>query len=95
LSITGTANIVNFQRWELAWSSGGEDAWIDLVTAQTPIINGLIARLDLNLLPPGDYDLRLRIYNWNNQFEEYVVRRLKIAAPTPTPTFTPIPPPPG
>jgi hypothetical protein len=91
LSITGTANMLNFQRWELAWSTSGAEAWIDLVISLTPVTNDLIARLDLTLLPPGDYDLRLRIYNWNNQFEEYVVRRLKIAAPTPTPTFTPFP----
>ncbi len=89
LSITGTASIVNFQRWELAWSVSGEEDWSLLVETQTPITNNLIARLDLGLLPPGFYDLRLRIFNWNNQFEEYVVRRLQIAAPTPTPTFTP------
>ncbi|MCL4861955.1 MAG: hypothetical protein KJZ93_21240 [Caldilineaceae bacterium] len=91
LSITGTANMLNFQRWELAWSPGEGEEWALLVSAETPVVNSLIARLDLSLLPPGAYDLRLRIFNWNNQFEEYVVRRLQIVAPTPTPTFTPFP----
>lgn len=91
LPVTGTANILTFLRWELAWSVSGEEEWVPLIVSETPVTNGLIARLDLSLLPPGSYDLRLRIYNWNLQFEEYVVRRLEIAAPTPTPTFTPFP----
>jgi hypothetical protein len=91
LSVTGTANILNFLRWELAWAVSGEEEWVPLVISETPVTNDLIARLDLSLLPPGSYDLRLQIYNWNLQFEEYVVRRLQIVAPTPTPTFTPFP----
>jgi hypothetical protein len=97
LSITGTATIVNFQRWELDWSPSGQEEWVPLVVSNTPVTNGLIARLDVSLLPPGEYDLRLRIYNWNNQFEAFVVRRLQLVAPTPTPTVTPFgtPPPPA
>lgn len=91
LPVTGTASILNFLRWELAWAVSGEEEWAPLVISETPVTNDLIARLDLSLLPPGSYDLRLRIYNWNLQFEEYVVRRLQIVAPTPTPTFTPFP----
>jgi hypothetical protein len=70
---------------------------VPLVVSNTPVTNGLIARLDVSLLPPGEYDLRLRIYNWNNQFEAFVVRRLQLVAPTPTPTVTPFgtPPPPA
>jgi hypothetical protein len=45
-------------------------------------------RLDVSQLPAGEYDLRLRVFNWNNQFEEYFTRRLQILAPTPTPTVT-------
>ncbi|HMN27974.1 MAG TPA: hypothetical protein PKE45_07445, partial [Caldilineaceae bacterium] len=87
LPITGTAAMVNFQQWELAWSTSGSKEWVTLVDSTTPVTNDLLARLDLRLLPPGNYDLRLRIYNWNNQFEEYVVRRLEIVGPTPTPTI--------
>lgn len=93
LAITGTANMVNFHRWELAWSTSGSDDWVTLVENTVPVQRGLLARLDLSLLTPDQYDLRLRIYNWNNQFEEYVVPGLVIPAPTPTPTITPIPPP--
>jgi hypothetical protein len=91
VSITGTTNIPNFQRWELYWAPSGTEEWSLLVSSTAPVTNGLVARLDVSQLLPDFYDLRLRIYNWNGLFEEYFVRRLQVPEPTPTPTITPLP----
>jgi hypothetical protein len=91
IAITGTANIPNFQRWELYWTPSGTEAWSLLVNSTTPVTNGLLARLDVSQLLPGFYDLRLRVYNWNGLYEEYFARRLALPEPTPTPTVTPFP----
>lgn len=91
ISLIGTANMPNFQRWELAWSPGGANEWSTLINSTTPINNGVLARLDLSLLPPGVYDFRLRIVNWKNQAADYVTSGLQLPPPTPTPTLTPIP----
>jgi len=98
IGITGTANIVNFQRWELAWSPSGEEQWSLLLNSTTAVNDGLLVRLDIRQLPPDEYDFRLRVFNWDNEYNEYFVRRLQSLGPTPTPTATffpgqPTPPP--
>lgn len=85
IAITGTATVANFQRWELSWSTSGKEEWSLLVDSTIPLSNNLLARLDLTHLPIGFYDLRLRVFNWSNQYVDYFSRRLQIAPPTPTP----------
>jgi hypothetical protein len=89
ISITGTATILNFQRWELAWSNSGQEEWSLLLESTTPQANALLARLDLSQLPVGLYDLRLRVFDLKGQYADYFTRRLQIVAPTPTPTLAP------
>lgn len=89
MSITGTATILSFQRWELAWSVSGKEEWAPLVESTSPLGNALLARLDLSQLPPDNYDLRLRVFNVRGQYADYFVRRLQILPPTPTPTLVP------
>lgn len=89
ISITGTATILNFQRWQLSWANSGEEEWSTLLESTTPQGNALLARLDLSQLPAGQYDLRLRVFNVKGEYADYFTRRLQVVAPTPTPTLAP------
>jgi hypothetical protein len=77
----GTAPADDFLRWELYWSPGGREEWTFLVSSFEPVDNGLLARLDLGLLPPGRYDFRLRVVRTDYSYTDYALRDLVIAAP--------------
>ncbi len=85
----GTAVDPNFRRWELYWSPSGENRWAFLIDDDRPIIRGLLARLDLSLLPYGPYDFLLRVVRQDANYDEFIVRDVWIIPPTPTNTPTP------
>ena len=90
VELYGSAQILNFLRWELYWSPGGEEKWTFLLSSSTPTANSLLARLDLSNLPTAAYDFRLRVINQKGDYEDYYLRRLLVE---PLPTDTPLPPP--
>ena len=93
VDFSGTVIEPNFRRWELYWSPSGENRWSFLVDDDRPVINGLLARLDLSLLPTGPYDFRLRIVRQDENYDESVVRGVQVVPPTPTNTPSPTPTP--
>lgn len=86
VEVSGVANTPNFLRWELYLAPSGTEQWSFLVGSQNPTA-GLLARLDLSQIPFGVYDMRLRVINRDNQYQDYFSRQIQLAAPTPT--FTP------
>jgi hypothetical protein len=87
----GTATDPNFLRWELYWSPASADTWSFLVSSDRQVENSLLARLDLNQLPYGAYDFRLRIVRQDTNYDDYEVRNVWLTSPTPTPLPTSTP----
>lgn len=93
IEFVGGADTTNFARWELAWRPSGTLEWIQLVTSEERVpLGGVLATLDLNQLPVGAYDFRLRIVEQDGRRLDYLVPQLRVLRPPPpvTPTPTPV-----
>lgn len=60
IAIHGVAFDDNLQRWELAYTGGGNPTWTTIAQGQTPQ-SGLLATWDVSSLPPCAYTLRLHV----------------------------------
>ncbi|MEZ4614340.1 MAG: hypothetical protein R2867_02335 [Caldilineaceae bacterium] len=92
VTFIGGADTTNFARWELAWRATGTLEWIQLVSSEERVQMGnVLATLDLNQLPVGAYDFRLRIVEQDGRRLDYIVSQLRVlrqpppATPSPTP----------
>jgi hypothetical protein len=74
----GSVPEADLLRWELAWSPGESDQWQLLVTSDSAVGNGVLARLDLSRLPAGVYDFRLRVIRSDTNYTDYFVRGLRL-----------------
>ena len=81
----GTTDVPGLLRWELSYAPAGQEDWEFLVSGDQSVVNGILARLDLSLLPAGAYDFRLRIVRQNHSYSDYYVRGIESLPPTPTP----------
>lgn len=77
----GTVPAANLLRWEMAWSPSESEQWQFLVSAEQPVDNGVLARLDLSQLPNGLYDFRLRVVRGDSNYTDYIVRGLRLHNP--------------
>jgi hypothetical protein len=97
VTFQGTALASNFLRWELYWSPAGAEAWAFLASGEEEVLRNTLARLDLSLLPAGNYDFMLRVVRKDYNYDDYFVRNLQVIPPTATPyyiaTLTPTPTP--
>jgi hypothetical protein len=107
VSIQGTATHPQFWKYEVAYGpepNPGEQ-WILIgMVHETQVIDNVLETWDTNLLPDGNYSLRLRVVRRDGNYDEYFVREVAVAntlptdtptpAVTPTPTDTPTPLPP-
>ena len=91
MRVVGTTAVRDLLRWELFWSPAGAEEWTFLVSDSKPVVDDLLANLDLSLLPPGASDFRLRIVRLDYGYGDYHVRNVQAAPPTPTPLPT-VPP---
>ena len=57
--------------------------WTFLVSSGEPVVEGLLARLDLTRLTPGAYDLRLRVVRSDLNYNEVFARNLRLLEPVP------------
>jgi len=91
VEVIGVANTANFASWELAWRPSGVQQWTTLLNNQTRVpAYGVLATLDINQLPIGAYDFRLRVINQDGSIADFIVPQVRVARPpipaTPTPT---------
>ena len=92
VTFIGGADTTNFAQWELAWRTSGTLAWIQLVTSEERVEMGtVLATLDLNQLPVGAYDFRLRIVEQDGRRLDYIVSQLRVLRQPPPVTPTPTP----
>jgi len=93
--IEGTVNNrgrQRFMRYELAITESGKEAWGWLYTGEQQVWQNVIYTLDTTILSDGFYDLRLRIVYQDSNYNEFFIRRLRIA--NHDPTITTLGPPP-
>lgn len=92
IEFIGGADTTNFARWELAWRPSGTVEWNQLVASEERVpMGGVLATLDLNQLPLGAYDFRLRIVEQDGRRLDYIVPQLRLLRPPPQATPTPTP----
>jgi hypothetical protein len=107
VSIQGTATHPQFWKYEVAYGPEPNpgDQWILIgMVHETQVVDNVLETWDTNLLPDGNYSLRLRVVRRDGNYDEYFVREVAVAnalptdtptpAVTPTPTETPTPLPP-
>jgi len=66
---TGPGSAVEFDRYELAWSSSDSAEWTLIHQSQSPIYEGVLGNWDTSGMPQGDYRLRLSIIATNDSHE--------------------------
>jgi hypothetical protein len=108
VSIKGTATHPEFWKYEVAYGSEPNpgDQWTLIgVVHEDQVVDNVLETWDTNLLPDGNYSLRLRVVRRDGNYQEYFVREIAVAntqptdtptppevTPTPTDTPTPLPP---
>lgn len=99
VEVRGTANIENFAFYIVEISTLGEN-WLTVITSQRenpadpnssmkPIVDGVLGEWDTSLQEPGDYALRLTVYDAAGNHPLPCTIPITIQAPFPTPTPTP------
>lgn len=92
IEVIGAANTANFASWELAWRPSGTEQWTLLLRNDQPVPPyGLLATLDLNQLPVGAYDFRLRVVNQDGSTADFIVPQVRVGRPPIPVTLTPTP----
>jgi len=93
IEVSGTANVDNFAFYVVEISTLG-DNWLTVLTSQPdadgkilPVVNGVLGQWNTALQAPGDYALRLVVYNSSGDFSPPCTIPITITAPiTPSPT---------
>ncbi len=95
VAITGSASLPggDFRYYKVQYAPAGSDQWVDIVSGvTTPVQNGVLATLNADQLPPGDYSLRLMAVDPTGNYCEAYSSPLHVANAaqgTPTPGSTP------
>ena len=96
VEIRGTAKIENFAFYVIEVSTLG-DNWLTIITSQPdengnprPVTDGILGVWDTSLQDPGDYALRLIVYDSAGNYP--VPCTIPITLQRPQPTLTPTPP---
>jgi hypothetical protein len=94
VTVTGTADQVQFDRWELAYGTdpNPNDTWQPFASGKAPVLNGTIGTWNTAVIPDGTYMLRLRAVRKDSNFSEMIVRGLQVSNSGPVGTPTSIPP---
>ena len=81
VTITGSANHPDFDRFELAFGPepNPNDAWQVFTTVQQPVANNVLGVWDTGSVGDGTYSLRLRVVRKDSNYDEAFVRGLRVA----------------
>ncbi len=91
ISITGSANHPEFDRYELAFGPepNPNDAWQVFSTGQQPVDNNVLGVWNTSVVGDGTYSLRLRVVRKDSNYDEAYVRGLRVVNQQPIDTPTP------
>jgi hypothetical protein len=92
VTITGSANHPEFNRYELAFGPdpNPKDAWQVFNTLQLPVDNNVLGLWDTSAVADGMWALRLRVVRKDSNYDEVVVRGLRVSNQGPAGTPTPL-----
>lgn len=92
VTITGSANHPEFNRYELALGPdpNPNDAWQVFNTIQRPVDNNVLGLWDTGAVADGTWALRLRVVRKDSNYDEVVVRGLRVSNQGPAGTPTPL-----
>jgi hypothetical protein len=92
VTITGSANHPEFNRYELAFGPdpNPNDAWQVFNTTQLPVDNNVLGLWDTSTVADGTWALRLRVVRKDSNYDEVVVRGLRVNNQGPAGTPTPL-----
>jgi len=92
VTITGSANHPEFDRYELAYGPepNPNDAWQPFASNQQPVADNVLGVWDTASVADGNYSLRLRVVRKDSNYDEAFIRGLRVinqqARSTPTPS---------
>lgn len=92
VTITGSANHPEFDRYELAYGPepNPNDAWQPFASNQQPVADNVLGVWDTASVADGAYSLRLRVVRKDSNYDEAFIRGLRVinqqARSTPTPS---------
>ena len=81
IDIKGTVNILNFGFYKYEVAPINTDTWATITAGRNPVQNGLLGGWDTTALTPGDYQLRLVVYDNKGQSLAPCVIPVRITAP--------------
>jgi hypothetical protein len=67
VKVTGTADIANFGFYKYEIARPGETIWLSLNAGEAPVKDGVLGEWITDMLPPGDYMLRLVVTDNSGQ----------------------------
>jgi hypothetical protein len=82
VKILGTVNIDNFGFYKYEIARPGESIWLSLNAGQNPIIDGELGEWITDVLPPGEYMLRLLVTDNLGQALPACMIKIQVIAPT-------------
>ena len=81
IDIKGTVNILNFGFYKYEVAPINTDTWATITAGRSLVQNGLLGGWDTTALTPGDYQLRLVVYDNKGQSLAPCVIPVRITAP--------------
>ena len=92
VTVTGSANHPEFNRYELAFGPdpNPKDTWQVFNTTNLPVDNNVLGLWDTSTVADGTWALRLRVVRKDSNYDEAVVRGLRVSNQQPTGTPTPL-----
>jgi len=74
VKLIGTADIPNFGFYKYEYAPQGSETWSTILAGRKAVIDGELGNWDLTELTPGDYDLRLVVFdNINTEFPMCII----------------------
>jgi hypothetical protein len=94
VTLTGSANHPEFDRYELAFGPepNPNDAWQVFSTNPQPVAGNVLGVWDTGSVGDGAYSLRLRVVRKDSNYDEAFVRGLRVSNQQPLNTPTPLVP---
>ena len=70
LTLTGSVNFPDFQKYELFLKSGNDNFWV--ANSHAPVVNGNLARFDTRVFGDGTYQLFVRQVGSDSNYTDYL-----------------------
>lgn len=80
VEVRGTADIPNFGFYKYEIARPGETIWLSINAGEQPVQDGVLGEWVTNVLPPGDYSLRLVVADNQGKFMPACIIQVRVFA---------------